>query len=68
MNKYLTPNFSFAPILPQRASGSRVWDNYGKEYIDLAGGIAVNALGHCNPELVKVLVEQANKLWHISTK
>ncbi|MBR6027247.1 MAG: acetylornithine/succinyldiaminopimelate transaminase [Neisseriaceae bacterium] len=66
VNNYLTPNFSFAPILPHRALGSRVWDNYGKEYIDLAGGIAVNALGHCNPELIKVLVEQANKLWHIS--
>lgn len=63
---YLTPNFAFAPIMPTRALGSRVWDENNKEYIDLAGGIAVNALGHCHPELVQALTEQAQKLWHIS--
>lgn len=36
----------------------------GKEYIDFAGGIAVNALGHANPQLVKALTEQAGKFWH----
>ncbi|QMT30791.1 acetylornithine/succinyldiaminopimelate transaminase [Alysiella filiformis] len=66
MNHYLTPNFAFAPILPVHGSGSRVWDENNKEYIDLAGGIAVNALGHCHPDLVQALTEQAQKLWHIS--
>lgn len=66
MHNYLTPNFAFAPILPVRGSGSRVWDENNKEYIDLAGGIAVNALGHCHPDLVQALTEQAQKLWHIS--
>ncbi len=66
MHNYLTPNFSFAPMLPEKASGSRVWDTDGKEYIDLAGGIAVNALGHCHPELVEALALQAGRLWHIS--
>ncbi len=66
MNQYLTPNFSFAPMLPERGAGSRVWDKQGREYIDLAGGIAVNALGHCHPALVAALGEQAQKLWHIS--
>lgn len=66
MHNYLTPNFSFAPMLPIRAEGSRVWDDNGQEYIDLAGGIAVNALGHCHPLLINVLMEQAHKLWHIS--
>ncbi|MDO4640751.1 MAG: acetylornithine/succinyldiaminopimelate transaminase [Neisseria sp.] len=66
MQNYLTPNFSFAPIIPERASGSRVWDTEGREYIDLAGGIAVNALGHCHPALVETLTEQAHKLWHVS--
>jgi acetylornithine/N-succinyldiaminopimelate aminotransferase len=43
-----------------------VWDQDDKEYIDFAGGIAVNVLGHCHPELVKVLSEQGAKLWHLS--
>lgn len=66
MQNYLTPNFSFAPMIPERGAGSRVWDGEGREYIDLAGGIAVNALGHCHPALVEALTEQAQKLWHIS--
>ncbi|MDO5686431.1 MAG: acetylornithine/succinyldiaminopimelate transaminase [Neisseria sp.] len=66
MHNYLTPNFSFAPMLPARAAGSRVWDVEGKEYLDLSGGIAVNALGHCHPDLVEVLHTQAQTLWHIS--
>ena len=66
MQNYITPNFSFAPMIPERGLGSRVWDSEGREYIDLAGGIAVNALGHCHPELVRVLNEQAQKLWHVS--
>lgn len=36
----------------------------GKEYIDFAGGIAVNALGHAHPELREALNEQASKFWH----
>ncbi len=66
MQNYLTPNFSFAPMIPERALGSRVWDTEGREYIDLSGGIAVNALGHCHPDLVAALTEQSQKLWHIS--
>ncbi|MCP1660237.1 acetylornithine/succinyldiaminopimelate transaminase [Neisseria perflava] len=66
MHNYLTPNFSFAPMIPERALGSRVWDTEGREYVDLSGGIAVNALGHSNPVLIEALSEQANKLWHIS--
>ena len=66
MQNYLTPNFSFAPMIPERALGSRVWDTEGREYIDLSGGIAVNALGHCHPDLIAALAEQSQKLWHIS--
>jgi acetylornithine/N-succinyldiaminopimelate aminotransferase len=53
-------------MVPVRGEGSRVWDQEGNEYIDFAGGIAVNVLGHCHPELVSVLQEQGNKLWHLS--
>lgn len=66
MQNYLTPNFAFAPMIPERASGSRVWDTEGHEYIDFSGGIAVNALGHCHPALVDALNAQMHKLWHIS--
>ncbi|WP_416190670.1 acetylornithine/succinyldiaminopimelate transaminase [Neisseria sp. CCUG12390] len=66
MTNYLTPNFSFAPMIPERASGSRVWDTEGRELIDLSGGIAVNALGHSHPALIEALTEQAQKVWHIS--
>ncbi len=43
-----------------------MWDQAGREYIDLAGGIAVNVLGHAHPELVEVLHDQAQRLWHLS--
>ena len=66
MENRLTPNFTFAPLIPARAEGSRVYDTEGREYIDLAGGIAVNALGHCHPDLVAALEQQAHTLWHIS--
>ncbi|WP_239352446.1 acetylornithine/succinyldiaminopimelate transaminase [Snodgrassella communis] len=66
MHNYLTPNFNFAPMFPEHGQGSRVWDKNGQEYIDLAGGIAVNALGHCHPILIEALTAQARKLWHIS--
>lgn len=62
----MTPNYAPAPMVLVRGAGSRAWDQEGTEYLDFAGGIAVNALGHSAPELVEVLVEQANKLWHVS--
>jgi len=43
-----------------------VWDQQDNEYLDLTGGIAVNALGHAHPELITALTEQAQKLWHVS--
>ena len=51
-------------LIPVRGEGSRLWDQQGKEYIDFAGGIAVNALGHAHPELREALNEQASKFWH----
>jgi acetylornithine/N-succinyldiaminopimelate aminotransferase len=62
----MVPNYNPAQMVPVRGEGSRVWDQEGNEYIDFAGGIAVNALGHCHPELVNVLQEQGAKLWHLS--
>ena len=65
-NEVMVPNYNPAAMIPVKGLGSKIWDQTGKEYIDFAGGIAVNALGHCHPELVAALTEQGNKLWHLS--
>jgi len=65
-DEVMFPNYSPAGFIPVRGLGSRVWDQDGREFLDLAGGIAVNALGHCHPDLVAALTEQAGKLWHVS--
>jgi acetylornithine/N-succinyldiaminopimelate aminotransferase len=49
-----------------RGEGAHVWDADGKEYVDLLGGIAVNALGHAHPALVSAVTEQLRTLGHIS--
>ncbi len=53
-------------VVLERGSGTRVYDINGKEYIDFVAGIAVNALGHSHPSIVKTLVEQSQKLIHVS--
>lgn len=65
-DRVMVPNYAPASFVPVRGLGSRVWDQSGRELIDLAGGIAVNGLGHCHPALVNALTEQAGKLWHMS--
>ena len=46
--------------------GCKMWDTEGKEYLDFCAGIAVNCLGHCDPDWVAAVTEQANKLCHVS--
>ncbi len=65
-DQVMVPNYAPSAVIPVRGQGSRVWDQEGKEYIDFAGGIAVSALGHVHPRLVRTLKEQADKLWHVS--
>jgi acetylornithine/N-succinyldiaminopimelate aminotransferase len=66
---------SFPAIMPAasrtafalvRGEGTLVFDEEGRRYLDFGSGIAVNALGHAHPALVKALTEQAQKLWHVS--
>ena len=66
MENFITSNFTFADILPVRGQGDMVWDQQGKDYIDFVQGIAVNALGHCHPDLTAALKKQAQQLWQIS--
>ena len=49
-----------------RGEGTHVWDADGKEYLDLLGGIAVNALGHAHPDVVAAMTKQAGTLVHVS--
>ncbi|WP_204525059.1 succinylornithine/acetylornithine transaminase [Citrobacter cronae] len=63
-DEWMMPVYAPAPFIPVRGEGSRLWDQQGKEYIDFAGGIAVNALGHSHPALREALNDQASKFWH----
>lgn len=54
------------PIVLEKGKGSFVWDVEGNKYLDLLAGIAVNSLGHCHPEIVEAIHQQAEKLIHIS--
>ena len=68
-DKYMMPMASRRqPITLVRGQGVRVWDDAGKEYLDLVGGWAVCTLGHCHPALVKAIADQARTLMHISNQ
>lgn len=62
----LFPTYNRSPLAFDRGDGSWLYTDDGQEYLDFASGVAVNALGHCNPNLQKALVAQASKLWHVS--
>ncbi len=64
--KYYLPTFRRLPLAFKKASGSRVWDMEGNEYIDVLAGIAVNNVGHCHPKVVAAISKQAGELGHIS--
>ncbi|AHG22114.1 acetylornithine aminotransferase [Chania multitudinisentens RB-25] len=62
---WMVPVYAPADFILVQGEGSQVWDQQGKSYIDFAGGIAVNALGHAHPQVKATLIEQAGKLWHL---
>ncbi|MDD1715380.1 MAG: acetylornithine/succinylornithine family transaminase [Methanolinea sp.] len=63
--RYYMPAFS-REIMIQRGKGSKVWDADGKEYIDCVAGIAVCSTGHCHPDVVRAICDQAHQLIHCS--
>jgi len=65
-DEYMVPCFAPAQFIPVRGEGSRMWDQHGRMYIDFASGVAVTALGHCHPAMVRTLNEQARTIWHVS--
>jgi acetylornithine/N-succinyldiaminopimelate aminotransferase len=60
------PTYNRAPLAFAKGEGSWLTTVSGQRYLDLGAGIAVNALGHANPELVAALTAQAGQLWHVS--
>ncbi|WP_127108910.1 aspartate aminotransferase family protein [Pararhodobacter zhoushanensis] len=60
------PTYNRAPLSFVKGEGSWLIEADGRRFLDLGAGIAVNALGHANPELVATLTEQAQNLWHVS--
>ena len=60
------PTYNRAPLAFDHGEGSWLVTTDGRRFLDLGAGIAVNALGHANPELVAALTAQAGKLWHVS--
>ncbi|MEX2382433.1 MAG: acetylornithine/succinylornithine family transaminase [Opitutales bacterium] len=64
--RFLLQNYPKAPLNLVKGEGVFVWDDVGKRYMDFTSGIGVNALGHCHPEWVRRLSEQAGRLVHVS--
>jgi acetylornithine/N-succinyldiaminopimelate aminotransferase len=59
-------NYGTPPLALVRGSGAEVWDVDGRRYLDLVGGIAVNALGHAHPAVIEAVTQQISTLGHTS--
>jgi acetylornithine aminotransferase/acetylornithine/N-succinyldiaminopimelate aminotransferase len=64
--KFLLPTYKRQPFVLERGKGCYVYDAAGKKYLDFLGGIAVNALGHAHPRIVKVIRREAARAIHFS--
>ena len=62
----LLPTYARNELAFERGEGAYLFATNGKKYLDFASGVAVTALGHAHPHLVKALNEQSRKLWHCS--
>ena len=64
--KYHMGVYNRLPLVIKEGKGVYLYDSEGEEYLDFAGGIAVNALGHDHPEVTEAIQEQSEKLLHSS--
>ncbi len=64
--KFLLPTYKRQPVVMTHGKGAYVFDSTGKKYLDFLGGIAVNALGHAHPRIVKVIRREAARAIHLS--
>ena len=66
-DRLISPSYTRSyPMVAKSGRGIRVTDVDGNEFLDFAAGIAVNSTGHCHPEVVKAIQDQAAELIHIS--
>ena len=65
-NSNIMPTYGETNLVFTKGKGCYLYTASGQKYLDFAGGIAVNSLGHCHPKLVNVLKKQSEKLWHTS--
>jgi 4-aminobutyrate aminotransferase len=66
-HRWISPSYTRSyPMVAKRGRGVRIEDVDGNEFLDLAAGIAVCSTGHCHPEVVKAIQDQAAELIHIS--
>jgi len=66
LKSYIMPTYGDRQLCFKRGEGCYLYTSSGEKYLDFAGGIAVNSLGHCHPKLVNVLKKQSETLWHTS--
>jgi acetylornithine/N-succinyldiaminopimelate aminotransferase len=64
--QFLLPTYKRQPVVMTHGRGAYVFDSTGKKYLDFLGGIAVNALGHAHPRVVKVIRREAGRAIHLS--
>src|SRR2546428_6823021 len=64
--QFLLPTYKRQPVVMSHGRGAYVFDAAGKKYLDFLGGIAVNALGHAHPRIVKVIRREAARAIHLS--
>lgn len=65
-DRHIMPTYNRLPVALVGGKGAKVWDADGKEYFDFLSGLGVNSVGHCHPEVVKAVQEQAARLMHVS--
>jgi acetylornithine/N-succinyldiaminopimelate aminotransferase len=63
---HLLPTYARVDLAFEQGEGAWLTATDGARYLDFAGGVAVNVLGHAHPQLVAALTEQAGRLWHVS--
>lgn len=66
MASHILPTYPRSGVTPARGEGVYLIDEQDRRYLDFTSGIAVNALGHAHPHLVRAVQDQASKLWHVS--
>jgi acetylornithine/N-succinyldiaminopimelate aminotransferase len=66
VSSHLLPTYARVDLAFERGEGAWLFTAEGERYLDFTSGVAVNALGHAHPHMVRMLSEQASKVWHVS--